>query len=54
MTSVHDALPISGVGRYWYDIIVHVELVVYDVWCSEDDNTGFLSVVLDDLGRLYL
>ena len=31
----------------WYDIIVRVELVVYDVWFSEDDNTGFLSVGVD-------
>ena len=28
----------------WYDIIVRVEVVVYDVWLAEDDNTGFLSV----------
>ena len=32
------------------DIIVGVKLVVYDVWFSEDDNTGFLIVGLDDLG----
>ena len=38
----------------WWDIIVGVKLVVYDVWFAEDDNTGFLSVGLDDLGRLYL
>ena len=31
----------------WYDIIVGVELVVYDVWFSGDDNTGFLSVGVD-------
>ena len=31
----------------WYDIIVGVELVVYDEWFAEDDNTGFLSVGLD-------
>ena len=31
----------------WYDIIVWIELVVYDVWFAEDDNTGFLSVVGD-------
>ena len=31
----------------WYDIIVGVELVVYDVWFAEDDNTGFLSVRVD-------
>ena len=28
----------------WDDIIVRVELVVYDVWFAEDDNTGFMSV----------
>ena len=33
----------------WWDIIVGVELVVYDVWFDEDDNTGFLSVGLDIL-----
>ena len=36
----------------WYDIIVRVELVVYDVWCAEDDNTGFLSVGVDIFDRL--
>ena len=35
----------------WYDIIVSVEVVVYDVWCAEDDNTGFLSVGLDIFDR---
>ena len=38
----------------WYDIIVGVEVVVYDVWFAEDDNTGFLSVGLDILDRFYL
>ena len=38
----------------WYDIIVRVEVVVYDVWCAEDDNTGFLSVGVDILYQLYL
>ena len=38
----------------WWDIIVGVELVVYDVWFSEDNNTGFLSVGLDIFDRLYL
>ena len=28
----------------WWGIIFGVELVVYDVWFAEDDNTGFLSV----------
>ena len=31
----------------WYDKIVRVELVVYDVWFAEDDNTGFLSFAVD-------
>ena len=38
----------------WYDIIVCVELVVYDVWCAEDDNIGFLSVEVNIFDRLYL
>ena len=38
----------------WKDIKVGVELVVYDVWFAEDDNTGFLSVGLDIFDRLYL
>ena len=38
----------------WYDIIVRVELVVYDVWCDEDDNTGFLNVGVDISDQLYL
>ena len=38
----------------WWDIIVGVKLVVYDVWFAEDDNTGFLSVGLDIFYRLYL
>ena len=29
-------------------------IVIHDVWFAEDDNTGFLSVGLDDLGQLYL
>ena len=36
------------------DIIVHVKLGVYDVWCAEDDNTGFLSVGVDIFDVLYL
>ena len=35
----------------WWDIIVGVELVVYDVWFAEDDNTGFLSVGVDIFDR---
>ena len=38
----------------WWDIIVQVKLVVYDVWFSEDDNTGFLSVGLDIFDRICL
>ena len=38
----------------WWDITVGVELVVYDVWFAEDDNTGFLGVGLDIFDQLYL
>ena len=38
----------------WWDIIVGVEVVVYDVWFAEDDDTGFLSVGLDIFYRSYL
>ena len=38
----------------WRDIIVGVELLVYDVWFDEDDNTGFLSVGLDIFDWFYL
>ena len=38
----------------WWAIIVGVELVVYDIWFSEDDHTGFFSVWLDILDRLYM
>ena len=38
----------------WYDIIFRVEVAVYDVWCAEDDNTGFLSVGVDIFDQLYL
>ena len=46
-----EALPL-----YWRgcDVTGGFEIVIHDVWCAEDDNTGFLSVGLDDLGRLYL
>ena len=37
----------------WWDIVVGVELVVYDVWFAEDDHTDFLSVGLDIFDRLY-
>ena len=35
----------------WWDIIVGVELVVYDVRFSEGDKTGFLSVGVDIFDR---
>ena len=38
----------------WQYITVGVELVVYDVWFSEDDNTGFLSVGIDIFDQLHL
>ena len=46
-----EALPL-----YWrgWDVIGGFEIVIHDVWFAEDDNIGFLSVVLDGLGQLYL
>ena len=41
----------------WYsldDIYVCVELLADDVWESEDDKTGFFSVGVDNLDRLFL
>ena len=38
----------------WWDIIVEVKLVVYDVWFAEDDNTSFLIVGLHIFDQLYL
>ena len=38
----------------WWYIKVGVELVVYDVWFAEDNNTGFLSIGVDIFDRLYL
>ena len=38
----------------WDDIIVCDKLVVYDVWFAKDDNTGFLSVGVDNFDRIYL
>ena len=35
-------------------MIVRVKLLVYDVWSAEEDKTGFLSVGVDILDRLYL
>ena len=33
---------------------VHVELLTDDIWASEDDKTGFLSVGVYIFDRLYL
>ena len=46
-----EALPLCW--RRW-DVICWFKIVIHDVWFAEDDNTGFLSVGLDDLGQLYL
>ena len=46
-----EALPLCW--RRW-DIIGGFEIGIHDVWFAEDDNTGFLSVGLDDLGQLCL
>ena len=35
----------------WWGIIFGVELVVYDAWFAEDDNTGFLGVGVDIFDR---
>ena len=32
---------------------VRVELIADDVWASEDDKTGFLSVGVDNFDQLY-
>ena len=37
-----------------WDVIGGFEIVIHDVWFSEDYNTGLLSVGLDDLAWLYL
>ena len=46
-----EALPLCWCG---WDVISGFEIVIHDVWFAEDHNTGFLSVGLDDLGRLCL
>ena len=46
-----EALPLCWRG---WDVIGVFEIVIHDVWCAEDDNTGFLSVRLDYLGQLCL
>ena len=35
-------------------MIIHVKLLVYDVWSAEEDRIGFLSVGVDIFDRLYL
>ena len=47
-------IAVLSLSSSWYDIIVRVKVVVYDVWCAEDDNTGFLSVGVDIFDQLYL
>ena len=49
--SLLEALPLCWQGC---DVTGWFEIVIHDVWFAVDDNTGFLSVGLDDLGRLYL
>ena len=46
-----EALPLCWQGC---DVTGWFEIVIHDVWCAGDDNTGFLSVGLDDLVRLCL
>ena len=45
---------LESLPLYWrgWDVIGGFEIVIHDVWFVEDDNTGFLSFGLDDLGRL--
>ena len=38
----------------WDDMDIPVELLADDAWAAEDDKTGFLNVVVDCFGRLYL
>ena len=38
----------------WDDKDVHVELLAYDVWSSEDDKTGFLSVEVDNFDLIFV
>ena len=46
-----EALPLCWQGC---DVTGWFETVIHDVWFAVDDSTGFLSVRLDDLDRLYL
>ena len=46
-----EALPLCWQGC---DVTGWFEIVIHDVWFAVDDNTGFLSFRLDDLGLLYL
>ena len=59
MSSVFDMFILSWLGAVplcWQgcDVTGWFETVIHDVWFAVDDSTGFLSVGLDDLGRLYL
>ena len=38
----------------WDKMDVRVELIADDVWATEDDKTGFLSVEVDGFDRLFL
>ena len=38
----------------WDDMDVRVKLIADDEWSAKDDKTGFLSVGVDILDRLYL
>ena len=49
--SLLEALPLCWRG---WDVIGEFEIVIHDVLCAEDDNTGFLSIGLDHLGPLCL
>ena len=46
-------ITVQSLFSSWDDIIVFDKLLVYDVWFSEDDNTGFLSVGVDIFDWLY-
>ena len=38
----------------WDEMDVGVEFLAKHIWATEDDKTGFLSVVVDIFNRLYL
>ena len=37
-----------------YEMNFPVKLLADDAWAAEDDKAGFLNVVVDYFGRLYL